>query len=62
MEIFDAELYAICECMKDAEIENAKNANIRTIWIFTDSQSVPKRLENTKNITSVRTLPDIRLD
>jgi hypothetical protein len=48
MESFDAELYAICECIEDAEIEIAKNSNIRTIWIFTDSQSMLKRLENVK--------------
>jgi hypothetical protein len=52
IEVFDAELYAICESIKDAEIENVKNANIRAIWIFTDSPSVLKRLENTKNTTS----------
>jgi hypothetical protein len=24
MEVFDAELYAVCECIKNAEIESAK--------------------------------------
>jgi hypothetical protein len=52
IEVFEAELYTVCEWMKDVEIENAKNANIRTIWIFTDSQSGLKRLENTKSFTS----------
>jgi ribonuclease HI len=51
MEVFDAELYAICESMKDAETECAKS-NVQDVWIFTDSQSVLKRLENTKNTIS----------
>jgi hypothetical protein len=51
MEIFDAELYIICENMKDAETEYA-NSNIQDVWIFTDFQSVLRRLENTKNTTS----------
>jgi ribonuclease HI len=51
MEVFDAELYAICESMKDAETECAKS-NIQEVWIFTDSQSVLKKFENTKNTTS----------
>jgi hypothetical protein len=50
MESFDAELYAICECIMNAEIDIAKNSNIRTIWIFTGSQSVLKRLENSQNL------------
>jgi ribonuclease HI len=44
MEIMDAEIFAIAESVKDAELTARNHPSIRHVWIFTDSQAAIKRL------------------
>jgi hypothetical protein len=44
MEVIDAELFAITESVKNAELSAESHPSTRHIWIFTDSQAAVERL------------------